>query len=88
MAEGQTVAFVSQSPWLQNATVKENILFNSPFEKERHEKVLKACALYPDFAALAEGDETRIGLRGVKLSGGQRTRLALGRAIYSWAQLF
>lgn len=87
MAEGHPVAFVSQTPWLQNATIKENILFGNPFDKDRYEKVLAACALEPDLAALIKGDETLIGLRGVKLSGGQRARLAFGRALYSNAQL-
>jgi ABC-type multidrug transport system fused ATPase/permease subunit len=86
-AEGHSVAFVSQTPWLQNATFKDNILFGSSFENERYEKVLAACALFPDLAALPKGDETQIGLRGVKLSGGQRARLAFGRALYSQAQL-
>jgi ABC-type transport system involved in cytochrome bd biosynthesis fused ATPase/permease subunit len=87
IAKGHSVAFVSQTPWLQNATFKDNILFSSPFNKERYEKVLSACTLLPDLAILPNGDETRIGLRGVKLSGGQRTRLALARALYSNAQL-
>ncbi len=87
VAEGYPVAFASQTPWLQNATFKENILFGSLFEKERYEKVIEACALQADLAVLAQGDETKIGLRGVKLSGGQRARLAFGRALYSKAQL-
>ncbi|KAI9745397.1 MAG: hypothetical protein M1818_000931 [Claussenomyces sp. TS43310] len=87
MAEGHPVAFVSQTPWLQNATIRDNILFGNPFDKERYEKVLTACALQPDLVALAKGDETQIGLRGVKLSGGQRARLAFGRALYSNAKL-
>lgn len=85
--EGTPVAFVSQSPWLQNATIKENILFGKPFDKQRYEKVLAACALNPDLKFLPKGDETHIGLRGVKLSGGQRARVAFGRALYSSAQL-
>ncbi|KAB8215049.1 P-loop containing nucleoside triphosphate hydrolase protein [Aspergillus novoparasiticus] len=86
IADGQPVAFVSQTPWLLNATIKENILFGSPLDEERYKDVLKACALYPDLAALPDGDETQIGLRGVKLSGGQRARVAFGRALYSSAQ--
>ncbi|PIG82762.1 ABC multidrug transporter [Aspergillus arachidicola] len=86
IADGQPVAFVSQTPWLLNATIKENILFGSPLDEERYKEVLKACALYPDLAALPDGDETQIGLRGVKLSGGQRARVAFGRALYSSAQ--
>ncbi|KAJ5848775.1 hypothetical protein N7455_012732 [Penicillium solitum] len=68
----QSVGFVSQTPWLQNATVKDNILFGSALDETRYRKVLRACALETDLAALANGDETYIGLRGVKLSGGQR----------------
>jgi ABC-type multidrug transport system fused ATPase/permease subunit len=87
MAGGHPIAFVSQKPWLQNATVKVNILFGNVFDKERYEKVLTACALQSDLEALAKGDETQIGLRGVKLSGGQRARVSFGRALYSNAQL-
>ncbi|KAJ5273160.1 P-loop containing nucleoside triphosphate hydrolase protein [Penicillium angulare] len=81
------VAYVSQTPWLQNATLKENILFGSEFDEIRYRKVLQACALETDLASLLKGDQTLIGLRGVKLSGGQRARVALGRALYSKAQL-
>ena len=83
MADGHPVAFVSQTPWLQNATVKDNILFGSPLDQKRYEQVLRACALNPDLSALPEGDDTQIGLRGVKLSGGQRMRLSFARALYS-----
>ncbi|KAJ6013734.1 P-loop containing nucleoside triphosphate hydrolase protein [Penicillium herquei] len=83
----QPIAFVSQTPWLQNATVRDNILFGSEFDEARYQKVLQACALEPDLAALPKGDQTHIGLRGVKLSGGQRARVSFGRALYSKAQL-
>ncbi|KAH7378047.1 ABC multidrug transporter [Cadophora sp. MPI-SDFR-AT-0126] len=85
VAENHPVAFVSQSPWLQSTSIKENILFGSLFDSERYNKVLEACALGRDLSVLSKGDETQIGLRGVKLSGGQRARLALGRALYSRA---
>ena len=87
MADGHPVAFVSQTPWLQNGTIKDNILFGSLFDQKRYESVLTACALHPDLSALPNRDETQIGLRGVKLSGGQRARVAFGRALYSQAQL-
>ncbi|KAI0126965.1 ABC multidrug transporter [Xylariales sp. AK1849] len=86
-ADGYPVGFVSQTPWLQNTTIRENIMFGKPFDNDRYQKVLAACALQPDLKALAKGDETRIGLRGVKLSGGQRARVAFGRALYSNAQI-
>ncbi|KAJ5909741.1 hypothetical protein N7504_004384 [Penicillium tannophilum] len=81
------VAFVSQTPWLQNATIKDNILFGAPMDETRYQKVLTACALDTDLAALPKGDQTHVGLRGVKLSGGQRARVSLGRALYSNADL-
>ncbi|KAJ5549172.1 hypothetical protein N7513_006406 [Penicillium frequentans] len=81
------VAFVSQTPWLQNATIKDNILFGAPVDETRYQKVLTACALDTDLAALPKGDQTYVGLRGVKLSGGQRARVSLGRALYSNADL-
>ncbi|PCH08546.1 ABC transporter, integral membrane type 1 [Penicillium occitanis (nom. inval.)] len=84
---GQPVAFVSQTPWLQNDTIKNNILFGSPLDDIRYQKVLRACALDTDLAALPKGDETYVGLRGVRLSGGQRARVSLGRALYSSAKL-
>lgn len=87
MNDRQPVAFVSQTPWLQNATIKDNILLGSPIDEERYKKVLTACVLNPDLAVLEKGDKTVIGLRGVKLSGGQRARLALARAFYSSARL-
>ena len=87
MANGNPVAFISQTPWLQSATVQDNILFGNVYNKERYEKVLHGCALQPDLAALPKGDKTQIGLRGVKLSGGQRARVSFARALYSNAQL-
>lgn len=87
MAEGQPVAFVAQTPWLQSTTLKNNILFGSSLDQEKYTKVLDACAPSPDLAALPKGDETQIGPKGVKLSGGQRARVALARALYSSAKL-
>jgi ABC-type nitrate/sulfonate/bicarbonate transport system ATPase subunit len=86
-APSSPVAYLSQSPWLQSATIRENILFGGIYHQDRYEKVIAACALGPDLANLAKGDATSIGLRGVKLSGGQRARLAFARALYSNAQL-
>ncbi|KAJ2371523.1 hypothetical protein H4S02_009527, partial [Coemansia sp. RSA 2611] len=78
-----SVAYVSQEPWLRNATIRENILFGEPFEQQRYEAVLHMCALGPDLTALTAGDFTEIGERGITLSGGQRQRVALARALYS-----
>ncbi|CEH17074.1 Multidrug resistance-associated protein/mitoxantrone resistance protein, ABC superfamily [Ceraceosorus bombacis] len=77
------VAFAAQRPWLQHATVRENILFGAPFEAERYETVLECCALKPDLVLLPAGDESEVGEGGLVLSGGQRARVALARAMYS-----
>jgi ABC-type multidrug transport system fused ATPase/permease subunit len=78
-----SVAYCAQEPWIQNATLKENILFGKPFDEKRYAKVLDACALTSDIAALPGGDQTEIGERGINLSGGQKARVSLGRACYS-----
>lgn len=81
------VAYVSQVPWLQSGTIQENILFGSPLDPDRYNTVVSSCALLPDFHALPDGDQAKVGLRGVKLSGGQRTRVSFARALYSSAKL-
>ncbi|KAJ1996036.1 hypothetical protein GGI26_000617 [Coemansia sp. RSA 1358] len=77
------IAYVAQESWLRNATIRENILFGEPYDKNRYEEVLRVCALKPDLRILKAGDMTEIGERGVTLSGGQKQRVALARAIYS-----
>ncbi|KAJ3032206.1 hypothetical protein HDV00_007963 [Rhizophlyctis rosea] len=77
------VAYVSQQAWLQNATIRENILFGSHFDQARYTQVIKACALLPDLELFPAADGTEIGERGITLSGGQRQRVALARAAYS-----
>ncbi|KAK4461356.1 hypothetical protein QBC42DRAFT_227415 [Cladorrhinum samala] len=81
----ELVAFVSQTPWIEGGTVKENVVFGLPFVEERYRKVLAACALEKDIELLVDGDETEVGPKGVTLSGGQRWRTALARALYSRA---
>ncbi|KAI9504392.1 P-loop containing nucleoside triphosphate hydrolase protein [Coemansia spiralis] len=77
------IAYVAQEAWLRNATIRENILFGEPYQKDRYEEVLRVCALKPDLRILKAGDMTEIGERGVTLSGGQKQRVALARAVYS-----
>ncbi|EYC38268.1 hypothetical protein Y032_0728g1885 [Ancylostoma ceylanicum] len=76
------VAYVPQLPWIQNMTVRDNILFGKPFDKRRYNQVLNACALKPDLKILPNGDMTEIGEKGINLSGGQKARISLARAVY------
>ncbi|KAJ3306009.1 hypothetical protein HDV03_000546 [Kappamyces sp. JEL0829] len=77
------VAYASQQVWLQNATIKDNIVFGSSFNQQRYSKVLKYCALIRDLQVLEGGDMTEVGEKGVNLSGGQKARISLARALYS-----
>ncbi|KAH8800609.1 hypothetical protein F5884DRAFT_757461 [Xylogone sp. PMI_703] len=79
------ISFVSQTPWIENATIKDNILFGLPFDPIRYQKVLDACALSQDLAIFEDGDQTEVGAQGISLSGGQKWRLTLARAFYSRA---
>ncbi|KAF7346282.1 ATP-dependent bile acid permease [Mycena sanguinolenta] len=80
------MSYSAQTPWLQYASIKENIIFGFPLDEERYQNVLEACALLPDLAILPDGDRTEIGVRGVTLSGGQKARVALARAVYAWTK--
>jgi ATP-binding cassette subfamily C (CFTR/MRP) protein 1 len=82
------VAYVAQQPWIMNATVKENIVFGHRYDSNFYEKTVKACALLDDFAQLPDGDETVVGERGISLSGGQKARVALARAVYARADIY
>lgn len=83
-----SLAYCSQEPWIMSTTVKENILFGSPFDESKYVKVLKACDLLSDLQLLSNGDETIIGDRGINLSGGQRARIGLARAVYADADVY
>ncbi|KAK0373893.1 ABC transporter [Colletotrichum limetticola] len=77
------MAYCSQSPWLENGTLRQNILCISVFEKKWYDSVVSACRLEADLQALEKGDLTVIGSDGVYLSGGQKQRVALARAVFS-----
>jgi len=77
------MSYCTQSPWVVNDTLKGNILFGREYEEERYETILHACALLDDIAVLPAGDATEIGERGINLSGGQKARVSLARAMYS-----
>lgn len=77
-----TRAFCPQYAWIQNATLKDNILFGKAHKSKWYRDVIDACALGPDLEILPAGDQTEIGERGITLSGGQKQRLNIARAIY------
>lgn len=79
------IAFVAQIPWIENATIKDNILFGLPHDTDRYKKVLEVCALEKDLDMLDDGEMTDIGANGINLSGGQRWRVSFARALYSRA---
>lgn len=83
LRQGRSVAFCDQIPFIQNATVRDNILFGRAFDEKHYNATISACCLEPDLQLLPGGDLTEIGGRGVNLSGGQRARVSLARAVYS-----
>ncbi|KIN05934.1 hypothetical protein OIDMADRAFT_154548 [Oidiodendron maius Zn] len=83
-----STAYVAQQAWVMNASVKENILFGHRFDPAFYERTVQACALLEDFAQLPDGDETEVGERGISLSGGQKARLTLARAVYARADIY
>ncbi|KAK6201198.1 P-loop containing nucleoside triphosphate hydrolase protein [Scheffersomyces amazonensis] len=82
------IAYVSQVPWIMNGTVKDNILFGHKYDAEFYQHVLKACALTVDLKILPKGDKTEVGEKGISLSGGQKARLSLARAVYARADVY
>ncbi|XP_011012564.1 PREDICTED: ABC transporter C family member 2-like isoform X4 [Populus euphratica] len=83
-----TVAYVPQVSWIFNATVRDNILFGSPFDSARYEKAIDVTALQHDLDLLPGGDLTEIGERGVNISGGQKQRVSMARAVYSNSDVY
>ncbi|KAJ3411175.1 hypothetical protein HDV05_002641 [Chytridiales sp. JEL 0842] len=77
-----SVGYCPQTAWIQNATLKDNIIFGKPFDPARYQSVIHSCALTRDLEILPAGDATEIGERGINLSGGQRQRVSLARAVY------
>lgn len=80
---GGSISFVQQTPWIQNKTIRDNILFGLPLDKERYNNTIRACQLELDLEMLKGGDLTEIGEKGVNLSGGQKARISLARAVYA-----
>ncbi|KAI8540451.1 hypothetical protein RHMOL_Rhmol09G0264600 [Rhododendron molle] len=83
-----TIAYVSQSAWIQTGSIRDNILFGSALDSERYQETLEKCSLVKDLELLPHGDLTEIGERGVNLSGGQKQRIQLARALYQDADIY
>ena len=83
-----TLAYVSDIPWVFPGTIRENILFGLPYNEKFYAEVIRACQLEKDFRKFPQMDLALIGEHGATLSGGQRTRIALARAVYSQANIY
>uniref|UniRef100_A0A8C2UEM5 ATP binding cassette subfamily C member 3 n=1 Tax=Coturnix japonica TaxID=93934 RepID=A0A8C2UEM5_COTJA len=83
-----SVAYVPQQAWIQNATLKDNILFGQAPNEQKYQNILEACALKADLEVLPGGDHTEIGEKGINLSGGQRQRVSLARAVFSSSDIY
>ena len=83
-----SIAYVCQTPFIQNNTLKNNILFFHEYDQERYNKILKISELLPDLEILKGGDMTEIGERGINLSGGQKARVSIARALYSDSDIY
>ncbi|GAA5842760.1 hypothetical protein JCM9279_003979 [Rhodotorula babjevae] len=88
LARGRVkMSYAAQSPWLQDTSVRNNILFGEEYDEERYNETIFACSLEDDLEALPEGDETRVGEQGLSMSGGQKQRIALARAVYARSEI-
>ncbi|CAN1785879.1 ABC transporter C family member 8 [Linum perenne] len=83
-----SIAYVSQTSWIQSGTVRENVLYGKPMNQARYEKAIKSCALDKDINSFPHGDLTEIGQRGLNMSGGQKQRIQLARAVYNDADIY
>ncbi|XP_021347161.1 multidrug resistance-associated protein 1-like isoform X1 [Mizuhopecten yessoensis] len=83
-----SLAYVPQEAWIQNLTLRENILFGKTYLEKKYWEVLEACQLIPDLRILSAGDQTEIGQKGINLSGGQKQRVSLARAVYNNADVY
>ncbi|KAJ2875915.1 Canalicular multispecific organic anion transporter 2 [Coemansia aciculifera] len=83
-----SIGYVSQKPWIMNATFRDNVLLGNEYDEKRYNQTIEACALTEDLKLMPAGDMSEIGHAGINLSGGQKTRLALARAIYMAADVY
>ncbi|XP_047052850.1 ABC transporter C family member 3-like [Lolium rigidum] len=83
-----TMAYVSQSAWIQSGKIQDNILFGKEMDTEKYDRILESCSLKKDLEILPFGDKTVIGERGINLSGGQKQRIQIARALYQDADIY
>lgn len=83
----EMVGYCAQTPWLQSMSIRDNILFSAPYHDKRYKETLKVCALLPDLSQFKDGDSSLIGENGIGLSGGQKARVALARAVYCTSRI-
>ncbi|XP_063924543.1 multidrug resistance-associated protein 1-like [Zophobas morio] len=88
LSQDGLISYASQNPWVFSATIQENIIFNETFNKNKYLNVLNICALKYDISLFSHGDKTLVGERGAMLSGGQKARINLARAIYKDADIY
>ena len=82
------ISYASQDPWIMNGSIRDNIIFYGNYDEKRYKQVINACQLDKDFENLKHGDLTEVGSTGNNISGGQRARIALARAIYKEADIY
>ncbi|XP_077999979.1 multidrug resistance-associated protein 1-like [Glandiceps talaboti] len=83
-----SIAYAPQQAWIQNNSLRDNVVFGKTYDEAQYKNVVNACALGPDIAMLPGGDETEIGEKGINLSGGQKQRVSLARAVYAGSDLY
>ncbi|XVF25110.1 hypothetical protein REPUB_Repub13aG0185700 [Reevesia pubescens] len=83
-----SIAYVSQTSWIQSGSILDNILYGKPMDADKYDKAIKACALDKDINSFDHGDLTEIGQRGINMSGGQKQRIQLARAVYNDADIY
>uniref|UniRef100_A0A3B6DMQ7 ABC transporter C family member 13 n=1 Tax=Triticum aestivum TaxID=4565 RepID=A0A3B6DMQ7_WHEAT len=81
-------AYVPQTAWILSGNIRDNILFGNPYDREKYQKVIQACALTKDIELFANGDLTEIGERGINMSGGQKQRIQIARSVYEDADIY
>ena len=82
------LSYAAQEPWLFEGSLRSNIIFIEDFDESRYNEVIKACGLERDLELFEFGDKTIVGGRGISLSGGQKARVNLARAVYKKADIY